>query len=549
MVKSSTLVLRRRIIAIILLTSLLPLGVIGFGAWTLFGRLLEKKAIELTQTLVQSHTNAIESYLAEKVHLLQTSARTRTVAELSNSALLRFLFDNLNQAGGEAFADLGVIASDGRHLAYVGPYDLMACNYSQTDWFREVMREGSYTSDVFLGFRNVPHIIIAIKVDDSGNPWILRATINSSQFDTLVRSNIPDQTGNAYIVNLVGRYQTTPRAGSLMDKAPILDLNYHSGVASKRVIVDGAVKIRTTTWVNERRWMLVVEQNLDVIQAPVNRAIIQGAMVALIAVLVLTLTTFLATSHLSHRLDLAIAQRDEMQRAFLHSARLASVGELATGLAHEINNPLAIIGAEQTNIGDQIQELEEGSPLRQNLSQSTERIRRQVQRCGSITRRMLQFGRKTDTAPEPTDITLRLKDITDLLQRQASSKNISLILEFEPDLPQVRLDPVELEQIILNLVNNSFDALPNGGQIQISAKMVGNQVQLSVKDNGVGIPARDLERVFEPFFTTKPPGKGTGLGLPVCYGMVRSCGGTITVASQPGAGTTVTLVLPIHRAT
>jgi two-component system NtrC family sensor kinase len=541
--------LRWRIVLVLLAAALLPLALAGFGSWVVFGELLENKALDQMRTIVQSHARAIEAYLSERVSLLQLTAESSSLDQIACKERVRELLAELNRSSGGGFVDLGVIDAQGRHLAYAGPYDLQDRNYFHTDWFSEVMVKGEYISDVFLGFRQVPHCIIAIKTATGRDVWILRATINSDQFDALVATEVLGENSDAYIVNREGLYQTTPRVGALLEKAPVPPAEVHAGVRDRRVTVEGVVKIEVTTWINEDRWMLVVHQDLAAVKAPVNQAIARGAYVVLVAVLFLVVTTFLATQHLIRRIDTVTAQRDEMSRAFMRSAKLASIGELSTGLAHEINNPLATISAEQTNIADLVTEMDGGERGRMVL-EAVDRSKKQVQRCASITKKMLQFGRERESTLELTDIAPRLAEITNLLHRHASVRNVEISLDIGKDLPPVMIDPLELEQVLVNLINNSIDAIGEGGGfIQIRARRDRDQVHLEVEDNGVGIHPDDMDRIFEPFFTTKPVGRGTGLGLSVCYGIVHSWGGRITAESERGKGTTIHIFLPMRTAT
>ncbi|MBM3791550.1 MAG: hypothetical protein FJW35_14545 [Acidobacteria bacterium] len=520
--------LRWRIVTVLLFAALLPLALTGFGSWIIFGRLLERKSVESMENTVLNHAHAIEAYLDESVHLLQLLVETNSIEELSTAGRLQELSVFLNRTTGGRFVDLGVIDADGRHLAYAGPYDLQDRNYREADWFEEVMIRGVFVSDVFLGFRQFPHCIIAVKASQGLRPWILRATINSERFEVFVRTGDLGEGSDAFIVNSEGLYQTPPKGGARMDRYPGLG-EVHRGVRDDRTTIDGVTKLKVTTWINDSRWALVVEQNLDTIRAPVNQAILQGAWVVLVAIGLLVLTTFLATRHLSRRIDQANAQREEMGHAFLRSAKLASIGELSTGLAHEINNPLAIISAEQTNISDLLKEMAGPSETRELALASAERCKLQVQRCANITRKML------------------IKEIVNLLQRQARLRNVAIITDIENDLPRIYVDPVEFEQVLVNLINNAMDAIPDGGEIRIRARQDEDQVHLEVRDNGTGIAADDLARIFEPFFTTKPVGKGTGLGLAVCYGVIHSWGGRIRAESELGKGTTMHIHVPVQR--
>jgi len=540
--------LRWRIVTVLLVAALLPLSLAGFGSWVVFGNLLEQKSSELMRMLVHSHGKAIEANLAERIHLLQLAAESGSLKDISDPRRLRQLLADLNSSSNKGFVDLGVIDVAGDHLGYVGPYNLQGLNYRDADWFTEVMVSGAYVSDVFPGFRQIPHCIVAVKKTTAGGePWILRATINSEQFNRQVQNSDLGEGSDIYLLNSEGLYQTTPRTGSLLERAPGPMSDFHTGVREERVTIGESEGIKVTTWINDNRWLLVAQQELAAVQAPVDQAIADGALVVAVAIVLLIITTFLATRHLTDRINKANVEREEMSRAFIRSAKLASVGELATGLAHEINNPLAIISAEQTNIADLLSDMEGGARITSQALESIERCKTQILRCAKITGKMLQFGRKRESRVEPTEVGSELSETVRLLERRAGVRNIKIRMETQPDLPRALVDPIELEQVLVNLINNSIDAMPQGGTITIRADQDQGRLHLQVVDDGAGIPPEDLERVFEPFFTTKPIGEGTGLGLSVCYGIVQSWGGTLRAESEPGQGTTMHILIPLER--
>jgi len=541
--------LKWRIVIVLLFAALIPLALAGFGSWVVFGRLLERKSLEQMKIMVSSHAGAIEAHLSEQLHLLDLMAESHSLDEISREENLRKLFNNLNQVTDGGFIDLGVIDSRGKHLAYVGPYDLRDRNYRDADWFREVNIKGEYISDVFLGFRRVPHCIIAVKIADEDRSWILRATVSSAKFDSLVKAGTPGAGSDAYIVNREGFYQTTPRSGKLLDRAPDSVGTFHEGLSERQVVIDGVTRLRVTTWINDNRWMLVVERDLAAIKAPVNNAITRGAYVVLLAVILMVVITFISTRHLTRLIEKTAAEREELSRAFIRSAKLASIGELTTGLAHEINNPLAIISAEQANITDLVGDLDSDAGIKEQIINSIKKCQAQIKRCSGITMKLLQFGRSQEPKLEHTDIAPRLEEILNLMHRHAEGRGIQIRSEIREDLPGVLLDPVELEQVLANLINNSIDAMIGGGEIVIKSYQNRDSVTIDVIDNGEGIPSHLLDRIFEPFFTTKPAGKGTGLGLSVCYGIVRSWGGTIEAMSAEGNGTTMRISIPIRRET
>jgi signal transduction histidine kinase len=232
--------------------------------------------------------------------------------------------------------------------------------------------------------------------------------------------------------------------------------------------------------------------------------------------------------------------------------RMESVGQLAGGVAHDFNNMLTII---QGCSALAMESLDPAHPAHQDLNQVMETS----QRAGRLTRQLLAFSRKQVVKPE----VLRVNDVLSELQhmlRRVTGERIALTLELEHGVPPVRMDPGALEQVIVNLVVNAKDAMPNGGVLRIRTDALevrtdyaqrsrvevplGPYTRISVSDTGTGMPPEVRERVFEPFFTTKPQGKGTGLGLATCYGLIKQAEGFIWVDSTPGVGTTFEVILP-----
>ncbi len=539
--------LRWRIVGALLLVSAVPFVVVGTGAWVVFRNLAIERTLAQQRTIARGHAAAIDMFLAEKIRTLEMTASTNTMDQLVARGVLREVFASITSVHADGFVDLGVIDGQGRHRAYVGPYDLLDRTYGEADWFQAVLAQGTIVSDVFLGFRQVPHSVIAVRRPSPEGWWILRATIDSRSLIDLVRSLEVGTAGDVFIVNRDGIYQTPPRSGAVLAASTIVDPLRHTGIRDERIREDGLAVRRVTTWLNSDRWLLVVQQPEREILAPVHRAVVVGGLIAAAALALVVLATLLVTTHLTRQVEYANQQRDLMYVDVLRSAKLASLGELATGLAHEINTPLATISAEQTNLEDGVAALDLAPETRQALQKSIDRCKRQVTRCGNITAKMLQFGRKTDTVLTSTVMEPVLREIVALLERRARTHNVTLRLEIARDLPAAWLDANELEQVLANLVTNAVDAMPRGGTVTIEAMRDGDAVLLNVRDDGCGISPDDLDRVFQPFFTTKPVGQGTGLGLSVVYGIVRGWGGRIHVESTVGRGTTVAVHIPVSR--
>ena len=218
-------------------------------------------------------------------------------------------------------------------------------------------------------------------------------------------------------------------------------------------------------------------------------------------------------------------------------------------MAHEINNPLAIILTERQLLLDAAQQAPIADPeFKEQFDDSMNQIDIQVQRCKRITQNLLRFSRRTESLIDTVDLNAFVREVVDLMDREARSSGIKFFTELDPALPPLLSDPSQLQQVFLNLITNAIDAhdgKPYGTiRVATQAEPDAQQVRLTMADTGSGISPEHLSRIFDPFFTTKPVGKGTGLGLSICYSIIRRLGGTIEVESEKGKGTTFTIVLP-----
>ena len=227
------------------------------------------------------------------------------------------------------------------------------------------------------------------------------------------------------------------------------------------------------------------------------------------------------------------------QEQLKEADRLASIGEMAAGLAHEINNPLGII---MGYTGILLKETAEDDPRRADL----EIIYKNAEACKKIVEDLLKFSRKTETKPQQTDINLLITDVIDFLSYKFEEKDVVVHRELDPSLPEIMVDAEKIRQVFINMLLNAYQAVGDGGQIWLRTYLNGeNRVIIELEDNGCGIPPEHRGRIFEPFFTTKEPGEGTGLGLSVSYGIIKEHGGEIIVNSTPGEGTIFIIELPV----
>ena len=240
-----------------------------------------------------------------------------------------------------------------------------------------------------------------------------------------------------------------------------------------------------------------------------------------------------------------VTEWQRVQGQIMQSEKLAAIGQLAAGVMHEINNPLATISACVAAIEGRL-------PAGSDAGQAGEYLRtidREVERCSRIVDGLLDFSRPKATAKRPVSLNTLVEEALFLLQHHQRFKRLQLERALAPDLPETNASAEQLIQVLMALMLNALDAMEQGGQLTVrtaASPARAGEVVLEVADTGIGIPAPDQSKIFEPFYTTKPPGRGTGLGLSICYGIVSDHGGRIEVDSAPGHGATFRVFLPVR---
>lgn len=229
--------------------------------------------------------------------------------------------------------------------------------------------------------------------------------------------------------------------------------------------------------------------------------------------------------------------------------KLSLLGDLAAGIAHEINNPVAIMLEEAGWIGDLLEEEEfRQSENLEEFKRALIQIKTQGARCKAIIQNLVSFGQKTSLKVGDVHVNDLVAELVRTYDKRVRAGNVTIETHFAESLPDCRLSPSEMQQVLTNLINNALDAVdPKGGHVAVSTRCDGQDVVIDVSDNGPGIQKADLGKIFDPFFTTKAVGKGTGLGLSICYGLIEKMGGNISVDSEPGMGTTFHVRIPWQK--
>ena len=262
-----------------------------------------------------------------------------------------------------------------------------------------------------------------------------------------------------------------------------------------------------------------------------------------VASLLLAALSFVTVRKLLGQKATAEREKDWSTEQLLQSQKLASIGELSAGIAHEINNPLAIIRQEAEWLLHLFKK--ESPPEAAEIKNCLTEVVHQVDRAREITHNLLNFARRRQPVVQAVDLNRLVEDMTLLVAKEAQHNHITVLKKLQPDLPAINSDAPLLRQVILNLLNNAIQAVGQDGTVTVTTRVAeASQVMVQVDDTGVGISKENLAQIFDPFFTTKPQGKGTGLGLSICHGIVERLGGRISATSEEGKGSSFTVKLP-----
>jgi len=481
--------------------SLTPLIIMTVVNYHQYKSAFEAEMIYPVSRIASKTRQSLESFLAERRSVLNMIVRDKPFKELDDPKKLTALFRNLKESFG-GFVDLGLIDFEGNQRTYAGPYDLKGKNYKDQDWFHEVRIRGIFVSDVFMGYRNFPHFVIAvIHETDDGSFYVLRATIDMSIINQEILSFGLRPSSDAFLINHNGILQTQSRFfGNVMDSCNIQVPPFSSKTEIlKQYDNNNQSYILGYAYINQSPFILMEvtkpETHMSRWLSLKNNLILFLSVSIILIVIVIFIE---------------------------YTNKMASIGRLAAGVAHEINNPLAIINENAGLLHDLVNMPDSDFPEKDKYNKLIGSIAKSVDRCSTITHRLLGFAKRIDTRIERIDLENLIKEVLGFLDKEASTRDISINYNIDSRLPSIESDKGQLQQVFLNILNNSFEAI------------------------GRGISAKDLERIFEPFFTTKKE-KGTGLGLSITYGIVEKLGGNIRVDSQVGKGTSFTVTLPVKK--
>jgi len=540
--------LRRTVMMRLLFVALVPMIILSIYFHYQFRTTLEKRSKLQLTTIASTHAESIDRFIENKAVALSSLIESDMISLPPTKKEIGKLHKVL-QSIEDTILDVGVFDDAGSQVCYSGPFEFLeGKNYRNELWFEtlSVSAEPIFISDVYLGYRAQPHFIIAVRTEHQGKQWFLRMTIDPVSFLEMVDDVKQIDGAHAFIVNSKGVFQSVPEdmgkpLGSYKNWKSI---NKHSDIF--KFAGEDEEYLVSRKKMNSVNWTLVVQQPLSSSYAPILQAQWVVLTIVVIGLAFIILASLFATASLMKSYSRSEKNRAELIEQLTQAGKMSTMGEMAAGVAHEINNPLAIMLSEIGLMEDYLDPSLPGEFDRDNFTKRLDSIREEANRSREIIHKLLGFARRTKTTMVNCDINNIIKNTVQLVQNEFTLENIEIILELEPNITEISSDEGKIKQVLLNLFMNAADAIGKYGIIRASTIDNKDSISLIVSDTGCGISKKNLQKIFMPFFSTKEVGKGTGLGLSITHGIVTSLGGKIHVVSETGKGTSFEVVLPKH---
>ena len=512
----------RRIMTILMVTvSVTPLLILTGINHAQYMSTLEREMENPLYAMVRKSQASMELFLGERASTVSLIAHAYSFDDLTNEQTLNRVFLALKSEF-QGFVDMGLVDVNGRQVAYVGPYKLKDADYAGQPWLSEAQVKGR------------------------GREWTLRVTIDTSRLERLVAAVGLMQDTDAFLCDSRGVLQTNSRFyGKVLDKLP-LTLPPQSFETTVRPWKDDSgqdLMVAYTSLAGTDFMLLAVKPTLDIYK-PWTALRSELLLVFCGGIAIIVLVSHLLMKHLVGRLQASDERRVAVFAQMEHNQKLSSIGRLAAGVAHEVNNPLAVIN-EKAGLGLDLLHMSGNFERKDRLISLLEAIESTVERARGITHRLLGFARRMEANRQELSVPEVLTETMGFLERGAKNRGVTIGTDFAEGLPDIVSDRGQLQQVFLNIMGNALDAVPDGGKVDIAcSRMADGGLLVRVTDNGKGMSPEVIKHIFEPFYSTKKE-KGNGLGMFITYGIVRRLGGEITVDSTEGKGTTVSITLPL----
>lgn len=450
--------------------------------------------------------------------------------------------------------DIALVDAAGTVVGYAGPVLFTGAHIAPGAWLSQALERGVGVGDVQTGRMGMAHYVLARRITRGDVTYVLRISLDPATLGLMLHEAREDGS-DLFLINgdgelIAGGGQVLTRERELSQ--PVLRSRIGTAYLDPDTGLAHASRV-----MRHAGWVLAVRKHsISAFKSRDSALLFLG-----LSVLGGGAVVFFSSLYLSGYVEKMLRQRDEerekLREQLYRAGRLAELGEMAAGFAHEINNPLQIMKSDQAYIEMLLQDFRTRAAAIPQCAEDVEeiavsvgQIKAQIDRCARITHSILRFGRAGTLEVQNVDLAKFIPEVLSMVRKKTQLSGIALRV----DIPQVRLivnvDPGRLQQVLLNLINNAMYAVQEAKDGRAGEIVLGcgvdkdGRVRIQISDNGVGIGPEHQKLIFTPFFTTKPPGSGTGLGLSVCHDLVDSMNGVLDFVSRKGEGTTFFITLP-----
>ncbi len=504
-------------------------------------------------TLLSTHyAYALDSYMDDC--LADLSLVEGQLSPHPDSSALRKILERLTAKHKEV-VDVALVDAEGVVQAYAGPSVYKGTHVVPGRWLDEALERGSSISGVMAGQLGLPHYVMAKRFSHFDKTFILRVSLDPEVFTRMLMS-VREEGIDVFLINRKGEViagsggQVLTRERELVDPV-FLD---RIGTAFWDPLSNAAYSSRV---MRNAGWILAARKYSPSLYHTADSTFLFLGLSVFCGGIIVFLSSLYLTGYVEKMLQQRDDEREKLREQLYRAGRLAELGEMAAGFAHEINNPLQIMKSDQAYIEMLLQDFKKRAADDpeflgdvDEITASINQIKLQIDRCARITHSILTFGRAGNTEVQNIDLAKFIPEVLTMIQKKIQLSNIALKVNIPASRLIVHVDPGRLQQVVLNLLNNAIYAISEvsvgrAGEIVIACSPEGtDKVRIAITDNGAGISEEQKTLIFTPFFTTKPAGSGTGLGLSVCHGIVNSMMGVLDFTSVKGQGSTFFLLLP-----
>lgn len=544
--------IKRNFFAAMLLAPFIPVVLaLGTGGY-LFWNHAQQGVLDRLTLLSTHYAYALDSYMDDC--LADLSLVEGQLSPHPDSSVLREILDRLTAKHKEV-VDVALVDAEGVVQAYAGPSVYKGTHVVPGRWLDEALERGSSISGVMAGQLGLPHYVMAKRFSHFDKTFILRVSVDPEVFTRMLMS-VREEGIDVFLINRKGEViagsggQVLTRERELVDPV-FLD---RIGTAFWDPLSNAAYSSRV---MRNAGWILAARKYSPSVYHAADSTFLFLGLSVFCGGIIVFLSSLYLTGYVEKMLQQRDDEREQLREQLYRAGRLAELGEMAAGFAHEINNPLQIMKSDQAYIEMLLQDFKKRAADDpeflgdvDEITASINQIKLQIDRCARITHSILTFGRAGNTEVQNIDLAKFIPEVLTMIQKKIQLSNIALKVNIPATRLIVHVDPGRLQQVILNLLNNAIYATSEvsdgrAAEIVIACSPEGSdKVRIAITDNGAGISEDQKKLIFTPFFTTKPAGSGTGLGLSVCHGIVNSMMGVLDFTSVKGQGSTFFLLLP-----